>query len=416
MTTETVQAEEKAAEPAAEVSKPAKPKSPAVKVDPDLEFIRQVEAAGGDTLKKCFQCATCSVVCEITPQDRPFPRKEMIWASWGLKDKLIGDADIWLCHQCGDCSTNRPRGARPGDTFAAIRNYLFKNLTFPKFLGTWMSDPKYLPLVFAVPIVLILLSVFSSGSLSHVDMGIVGSARDVKFEEFLPHQYIYYIFITSTHLAALFLAISLVKFWNMLGTSSASGGNPGPAGPTQGNIVASAIATVKEIVTHAKFKTCQANSHRYLGHLGIMYGFLLLAIGTAIEILMIIGGTDLPLSQLSVPKILGHIGFLALIAGLIIVIRHRMSEDQSVSKASYQDWYLLLVLLAVAVTGQALEIIRFTRIAWLAYATYVVHLTFVFSLIGYFPYSKFAHMFYRFVAILHSKYSGRDATVKAAVA
>jgi quinone-modifying oxidoreductase subunit QmoC len=400
----------------AEVGKPEKPKSPPVKVDPDLDFIRQVEAAGGDTLKKCFQCATCSVVCELTPEDRPFPRKEMIWASWGLKDKLIGDGDVWLCHQCGDCSTNCPRGARPADTFAAIRNYLFKNLTFPKFLGTWMSEPKYLPLVFAIPIVLILLSIFSSGSLSHVDMGIVESARDVKFEEFLPHKYIYYIFITSTHLAALFLAISLVKFWKSLGTSPAATGNPGPAGPTQGNLVASAIAAVKEIVIHSKFKTCQENNHRYLGHLGIMYGFILLAIGTAIEIVMIIGGTELPLSQLSMPKILGHIGFLALITGLIIVIRRRMSDDESVSKASYQDWYLLLILLAVAVTGQGLEIIRYTRIAWLAYSTYFVHLVFVFTLIGYFPYSKFAHMFYRFVAILHSKYSGRDATVKAVVA
>jgi quinone-modifying oxidoreductase subunit QmoC len=414
MTTEpTAQAEEAAAEPTAEASAPATPKSPPVKVEPDLEFIRQVTAAGGDTMKKCYQCATCSVVCELTPDDKPFPRKEMIWASWGLKDKLAADGDVWLCHQCGDCSTNCPRGARPGDTFAAIRAYLIRNLTFPRILGTWLSEPQYLPIVFGIPFVLILLAIFSSGSLSHIDMGVVASARDVKFEEFLPHQYIYYIFITSTHLAALFLAISLVRFWKMLGTSS---GNPGPAGPTQGNLVASAIAAVKEIVTHAKFKTCQESRHRYLAHLGIMYGFLLLAIGTAIEILMIIGGTELPLSQLSLPKILGHLGFLALIAGLIIVIRQRMADDESVSKASYQDWYLLLVLLAVAVTGQGLEIIRYTRIAGLAYATYFVHLIFVFSLIGYFPYSKFAHMFYRFVAILHSKYSGRDATVKEAVA
>ena len=406
MTTEPTT--EQAVEPTAEAPEEAKPKSPAVKVDPDLDFIRQVMAAGGDTLKKCFQCATCSVVCSITPSERPFPRKEMIWASWGLKDKLLTDGDIWLCHQCGDCSVNCPRGAKPADTFVAIRNYLFKTLTFPKFLGTWLSEPKYLPLVFGIPIVWLLIMLASAGTLGTIPEG------EIEFSKFLPHTQLYLVFITATHLAALFLVIGMVKYWKMLGTSEA-GSNP--VGPTQGNIVASAIATVKEILTHDKFKKCEENKYRYLGHLGIMYGFLLIAIGTGIAFLMMYGlNIHPPFHQLSPPKVLGHLGVIALIIGLILVIRGRLSEDESVSKSTYQDWYLLIMLLVVAVTGQAIEFIRFADIAWLAYWGYIVHLVFVFTLIGYFPYSKFAHMFYRFVAILHSKYTGRDATVEEAAA
>jgi quinone-modifying oxidoreductase subunit QmoC len=382
-----------------------------VKIEPDLEFIEEVSTAGGDTLKKCFQCATCSVVCTLTPESHPFPRKEMIWASWGLKDRLTNDPDIWLCHQCGDCSAKCPRGARPGDTLAAIRNYMFKTFTFPTFLGTWLSAPKYLPLVFAIPIVWLLVLLTLAGTIGTVPIG------EIEFGKFLPHVYLYSMFITATHVAALFLIISLMRFWSVLGTAEVNMNGSNPGGPTQGNLAASLMATVKEILTQAKFKMCDENKHRHLGHLLIMYGFLAIAVGTGIAFLMMYGlRINPPFAQWTPPKILGHAGLIALIAGLIIVINRRLSDKENVSKATYQDWYLLLVLLAVAVTGIAVEFIRFADIAWLAYWSYIVHLVFVFALIGYFPYSKFAHMFYRFVAILHSKYSGRDVLVEATAA
>ncbi|MFC1815055.1 hypothetical protein ACFL0M_03740 [Thermodesulfobacteriota bacterium] len=32
-------------------------------VEPDVGFIKEIAGLGGADLKKCFQCATCSVVC-----------------------------------------------------------------------------------------------------------------------------------------------------------------------------------------------------------------------------------------------------------------------------------------------------------------------------------------------------------------
>ena len=73
-------------------------------VDPDLDFIKKLKESGGDTLKKCMQCANCSVACPLSPDSKPFPRKEMIWAGWGLRDKLAANPDVWMCHQCNDLS------------------------------------------------------------------------------------------------------------------------------------------------------------------------------------------------------------------------------------------------------------------------------------------------------------------------
>jgi quinone-modifying oxidoreductase subunit QmoC len=126
-------------------------------VEPDVGFINEVAGLGGQDLKKCFQCATCSVACPISPENKPFPRKEMIAASWGLKDRLVSDGDIWLCHHCGDCTTLCPRGANPGDVLGAIRSYAISEYAEPKFLAKAVNQPSKLPMLLAFPAVWFLL-------------------------------------------------------------------------------------------------------------------------------------------------------------------------------------------------------------------------------------------------------------------
>jgi len=106
-----------------------------VAVNTDLNFVQGLMLHGAADLKKCYQCSTCTVACPLTPNDEPFPRKEMLWAQWGMKDKLFRDMDLWLCHNCNDCTDQCPRGAKPGEVMSALRNQTIEHYSYPQAIG-----------------------------------------------------------------------------------------------------------------------------------------------------------------------------------------------------------------------------------------------------------------------------------------
>src|SRR5512138_2899158 len=111
------------------------------RISPDRTLLAAVLGSGGEDLRKCMQCATCSAVCELADAQHPGPRKEMLWAQWGLRERLMGDPDLWLCHQCNDCTRRCPRGARPGDVMAALRRECVVHYATPRAFGRFVNRP-----------------------------------------------------------------------------------------------------------------------------------------------------------------------------------------------------------------------------------------------------------------------------------
>ena len=229
-------------------------------VKPDREFLHRVLDEGGDDLKKCFQCATCSVVCELSNGRKPFPRKEMIWAQWGLKDRLVADPDVWLCHQCNDCSTRCPRGARPGDVLAAVRRETVQHYAVPRFLSTWVNKPKYLPLMLLIPVVLLGLALLARDPLAGM---LPFGEHDGFYAGFFPHWLLIGFFTLLTGLAFLAALAGVVRFWRAMKTADVS---QGENVPTVG-IFPSIIRTLKSIFSHNKFGQCTNQASRRMSHL-----------------------------------------------------------------------------------------------------------------------------------------------------
>ena len=370
-------------------------------VVPDLQFIKEVKAFGGDTLKKCFQCATCSVVCNLSPKDRPFPRKEMIWTQWGLKDRLAHDPDVWLCHHCNDCSKYCPRGAKPGDVLSALRHMAILNHAFPRFLAQMVGDPKFLPVVFAIPVLLLLLLMSAAGTL-HIPEG------EIIYRKFIPQWPVVDVLFPLTALwAVICSAVGVQRLW-----TGFQEGNPRTRIHEKLSISdffsRHIFPTIFDILKHSKFKECVVNRARYLAHLNILWGFILLAITTTcVAAGVYIFGQQTPYSLGNPIKWIGNIGAIVLIVGSFLAIGHRLSRDEDAGKGTYFDWLFLLVVLFTGITGLLTEILRLADIAGVAYPLYFIHLTFVWFLFAYLPFSKFAHLLYRTTALVYARYTGR---------
>jgi len=367
-------------------------------IEADLQFVKEVTRLGGQSLKKCFQCGTCSVVCSLSPEEAPFPRKEMIWAQWGLKDRLLKDPDVWLCHHCTDCSTNCPRSANPGDVLAALRRYTIMHFAFPRFLAKAFSSPKYLPLVLALPALLLFAFLAILGDLSYPE-GEIATAR------FIPMSHGYIGMTALTIVVLIITLVGLVRFWRSISQSLA------PGSVDNKGLITGVVSALVDILWHRNFWKCETNKLGFLVHAGIFYGLVGVLIATSLAALFHIAGImEAPYSQTNVVKIFGNVGGALVIAALIVAIFKRLFQSSTESKSTYFDWFLIVILLLVIITGFATEYLRLGELATGTYSIYLVHLWLMFTLFLYGPYYKGAHFIYRVLAMVHAKQIGRGVS------
>ena len=368
---------------------------------PDSAAARRILQMGAEHLGRCYQCGTCSVVCPLTPDDGAFPRKEMVWAQWGLKDRLLRDPDVWLCHQCNECSTYCPREAMPGDLMAAVRAYQIESFATPKLLGKAASRPRFLPLAFIPPLLLTFFLVLLAAIIP--EGGLVYPEGEILFERFIGTKWIDLFSAIAVGFAALVAWVGGRRFWKAI--SECESGSPN----AREGFVKSLALTLVDIATHRYFKLCKVNKARGNAHIGILFGFLLLFTASGLAfIYTVILGRELSLPIWDPAKIIGNVGGVALLLGLTVVSLRRLFRKEAAGSSIYFDWYFIGLLYVLSITGFALEIVRFAELRDVAYSLYIGHLVFYFMLFTYLPFTKFAHVIYRTLALTHARQRGRQ--------
>lgn len=77
-------------------------------IEPQLDFLEEVERESGIKASACFQCRKCTNGCPVTFAMDYRPDQILRFVHLGLKDMALSSATIWVCAACETCTTRCP--------------------------------------------------------------------------------------------------------------------------------------------------------------------------------------------------------------------------------------------------------------------------------------------------------------------
>lgn len=89
--------------------------------DPNFKYDVAAQP-GGEQIKVCFSCGTCTAGCPVTDVDSRYsPRKIIRQVLLGQREAVLSNELLWYCETCYACSAYCPQNVKFGDVMRAIR-------------------------------------------------------------------------------------------------------------------------------------------------------------------------------------------------------------------------------------------------------------------------------------------------------
>jgi heterodisulfide reductase subunit C len=108
--------------------------SPIQKHEFDPHFKQEIsKKPGGENLKHCFQCGTCTSDCPIARfSDSYRPRTLIRMVQLGLKNRILPSETLWLCAACYTCTDRCPQDVEVASVIRILRNVSVEQGFVPK--------------------------------------------------------------------------------------------------------------------------------------------------------------------------------------------------------------------------------------------------------------------------------------------
>lgn len=361
-----------------------------------LEAARQLEI--------CNACRYCEGYCAVFPaleRERAFDIREVEYLAS-------------LCHDCQECfyacqyAPPHEFGVNIPKVLTEVREETYKKYVWPQGLGEAVSSRPWwaMRLTLALVVVAFALIWALAGHQALFAAHVGGGA----FYKVIP----YTVMVTVFMLLGLgwigVWLVEAIRYWR------------GIKSPPRERTAGTTLRTLGDILVlrylggggaGCTYPTDQASSRRRVFHQLVMYGFVLdFASTTLAAIYQHVFNLVAPYPVLSPVVVLGTLGGIGIVVGTVGLLVQKAQRNRETTKdsAAAADSAFLTSLLAVAVTGIALLVVRSTPAMGSMLA---VHLGTVAAFFIMAPYTKFRHAIYRAIAIWRYHSEGETSTVSA---
>ena len=337
-------------------------------------FATELLKYGASDFQACFNCGNCTAVCALSKEDYSFPREMIRYSTLGLEDEIKASLKPWQCYYCGECSTQCPRQANPGELMMSLRRWLTSQYDWTGLSGLLY---KSLPLSLAAFILAF--------------AGVIAFAYSVSFElEKMVHFGHYFEMIAIGTVGLVILLPNVARMWwfTIL--------KPKTSVPAINYLKASGDLFV-HMFTQKRALGCDDNQFRWFEHFILVLSYLSLLFTTVF--------LDWFATTSMFVIVLGYVESGLIILVTVDFVSSRIKKDKAVSKNSQpSDWFFVIWLLLMGLTALMVRLFIDLNLLETNKWLYLFHLTILvqWALIIV-PFGKWTHFLYRSFAMYFEK-------------
>lgn len=107
-------------------------------------FLAEIDRIpGGERLRRCIQCGTCTGSCPVSYAMDLTPREVVAYFRAGAIDMILRSRTIWVCASCYQCTTRCPADIKITDLLYALKRVGFDQRVFPKKFPVYVMSETF---------------------------------------------------------------------------------------------------------------------------------------------------------------------------------------------------------------------------------------------------------------------------------